>query len=294
MLIATAIMTVGLVMIATIFPVGVRLTGLSAERSVAAVVADEAFAKIQLYGLRDFADWPAALLNPTNPVAAETMCSPYRYTAGYAGPDGVYWTGDDNDVSPGLDGSWGTTDDIYWDAAELVYPSSVDHIDQEKRYYWSALCRRVDIKDVQVTVFVTSKTFAGMSYHAFQHNGTDYVPSQTGPWPSPVRVSISFDTAAGKEKILYLADDAYYTAAEAQAFFGEGYTIVDDYTGKIYRVLEVNSIGGVTEIMLYDEWEPNFGNPTGGAVWVVPPGVGSDRYPCVGVFQRVIRFDAIQ
>jgi hypothetical protein len=292
MLIATAIMTVGLVMIATIFPVGVRLTGLSAERSVAAVVADEAFAKIQLYGLRDFVNWPAAQLNPVagnpDPDATYYFCDLFSYTTMYedAGPDGLY----------------GTPDDVYVDSAwdEFLYPSFMNS-GEEQKYHWSALCRRTDLKDVQVTVLITNKTFAGMSYHAFQYDGTDYVPSQTGPWPSPVRVSVSFDAAAGQEKILRLADDSYYTAAEAQAFFGEGFTIVDDYSGRIYRVLEVKDVDdpadGVMDLVLYDDWQPDPAVtvfPHMETVWVVPPGVGSDRYPCVGVFQRVIRFDAIQ
>ena len=61
MLIATGIMAIGLVMVATIFPVGVKLTSMSTERTIGAVVADEAFAKIQLYGLRDFVNWPVAI-----------------------------------------------------------------------------------------------------------------------------------------------------------------------------------------------------------------------------------------
>ena len=45
-LIATGIMAIGLVMVATIFPVGVKLTALTTERTIGVIVADEAFAKI--------------------------------------------------------------------------------------------------------------------------------------------------------------------------------------------------------------------------------------------------------
>ena len=48
---SAGILAIGFVLIAGAFPVGARLTGIATERSIAAVAADEAFAKIQLYGL---------------------------------------------------------------------------------------------------------------------------------------------------------------------------------------------------------------------------------------------------
>jgi prepilin-type N-terminal cleavage/methylation domain-containing protein len=53
-LLAVGILAVGLLFIAGTFPVGIALTTVAAERTVAAVAADEAFAKIQLYGIDDF------------------------------------------------------------------------------------------------------------------------------------------------------------------------------------------------------------------------------------------------
>jgi len=271
MLIATGIMAVGLVLVATIFPVGVKLTGLSAERSIAAVAADEAFAKVRLYGLRDFQYWPVA--------DANDMCTDFMFTSDWGDLDGD-----------------GEMDDLALDWSEFLYPSTVVPVTEDQKYHWSALCRRVGDKDVQVTVFVTRRTFAGTNYYGYPYNGTSFVPNQTESWPSPVRVSITFDdTTVGKEKILYLADDAYYLATDAQSFFNEGYTVVDDYTGKIYRILEKKKDNGdeVLDLVLYDEWQPDADDPTDGAIWVVPPGVGSSRYPCVGVFQRVLHFDEI-
>lgn len=68
---AVGILSVGLMMIATLFPVGIYLTSVAAERTMAAVIADEAFAKIQLYGLPglpsgtgDYNSIPGLIIDP--------------------------------------------------------------------------------------------------------------------------------------------------------------------------------------------------------------------------------------
>jgi prepilin-type N-terminal cleavage/methylation domain-containing protein len=50
-LMAVGILTVGMLLIATMFPVGIYLTAVASERTMAAIVADEAFAKIQFYSI---------------------------------------------------------------------------------------------------------------------------------------------------------------------------------------------------------------------------------------------------
>jgi Tfp pilus assembly protein PilV len=50
-LMAVGILTVGLLLVATMFPAAIYMTTVASERTMAAIVADEAFAKIQLYGL---------------------------------------------------------------------------------------------------------------------------------------------------------------------------------------------------------------------------------------------------
>ena len=47
---ATGILAIGFVFIASVFPVGVKLTAVATEQTIAPIVADEAFAKIKLYG----------------------------------------------------------------------------------------------------------------------------------------------------------------------------------------------------------------------------------------------------
>ena len=48
-LMAVGILSIGMMLVATMFPVGIYLTSVASERTMAAIVADEAFAKIQLY-----------------------------------------------------------------------------------------------------------------------------------------------------------------------------------------------------------------------------------------------------
>jgi prepilin-type N-terminal cleavage/methylation domain-containing protein len=50
-LMAVGILSIGLMLIATMFPAALYLTTVASERTMAAIVADEAFAKIQLFGL---------------------------------------------------------------------------------------------------------------------------------------------------------------------------------------------------------------------------------------------------
>lgn len=334
MLIATGIMTVGLVMIATIFPVGVKLTSMSAERSIAAVAADEAFAKVRLYGLRDFADWPSAQIDAAKPtptyadsaMATYDSCDLFKYTTQvevFKGLDGLWETQDDLYFSPGINGLYESTnsgagaDDVPVNMGdELMYPSTVmPTVEGAQKYHWSALCRRTGLKDVQVTVFVTHTTFAGVNYYAYPYDAAsqNYFPTGTAIWPAPIPVNVAYDptktTSSPLKELEILPDDAYNlqwgASGTVLGFFGEGYTIVNNRDGKIYRILEMKDTddNGTRETMvLYTDWQwagydANPLTPPGSAqtetVWVVPPGVGSDRYPCVGVFQQVMHFDNI-
>ena len=50
-LIAVGILAVGMIFIAGVFPAGIYLTTIATERTIAAVAADEAFAKIKIYAI---------------------------------------------------------------------------------------------------------------------------------------------------------------------------------------------------------------------------------------------------
>lgn len=243
-LLAIGIITVGMLFIAGVFPVGIHFTTVATERTISAVVADEAFAKIRLYGIADFNSWPVP------PVVA---CVDYSVVS-YLGINPV-------DV-------------------EFGYPSDPNVDISRKQYYWSALCRRVDPDPnnrlVQVTVFVCRKVGSGIMYRGWATN-----------WPVPVPVGVSMGPGP---KELTITDPLEKT------FINDGYIIVGNEFGRIYRVLERYVDNPVTpmpddQTILLDldqVWGP--GNTPPSMVWVVPPPIGGGRCPFVAIYQRVIRF----
>jgi hypothetical protein len=134
-LLAVATLAIGMLFIAGTFLAGIHLTAITAERTTAAVAADEAFAKIKLYGI-----------NPTDP---NLFVGPLRRFEDVAARRPV-------------------------PAEEFAYPSTQVDI-SEKQYYWSALCQHVDPNGasrpsrlVQVTVFVIRKTASAASYPSYR------------------------------------------------------------------------------------------------------------------------------
>lgn len=240
-LMATGILALGMVFVAGLFPAAIYFTAISTERTMAVAVADEAFAKIRLYGVD-------VNLPPTG-------------------------------VLPQVGNSNQTVD---FSAASIIKSIPIDEFGYpsingvDKGYCWSALCRRVSGARpgetlVQVTVFVCRRTMAGAKYYRPDSAG-NFVPGQISDWPAPVKVGIS--NAVGKE--FTIMDNTQRT------FISAGSTIVEDTSGRIYRVLSRNDV-----VHLDRPWVAVSGPIQ---VWVMPPPVGGGRYPCVGVFQKEILF----
>jgi len=250
-LLAVGIIAVGMLFIAGVFPVGIHFTTIASERTIAAVVADEAFAKIRLYGVVDFN-------SPLWPVPPGIACADFR------------------------DVSYGAVNPV-----EFAYPSDPNIDISDKQFYWSALCRRVVDPDpnsrlVQVTVFVSRKVGAGAIYR----RRDPLAPPALTTVPSPVPVWINVSQPVGFNPSNLLVVDAILNDnVDEITFVNDGYTIVDNVSGQIYRVLERDSI--VPDMIILDRpWQG--GLP--GLVWVVPPPVSGGRRPCIAVYQRVIRF----
>jgi prepilin-type N-terminal cleavage/methylation domain-containing protein len=252
-LIAVGILAVGMVFIAGVFPVGIRLTTVATERTVAAVIADEAFAKIKIYATGDS--------SITGDDIQLNALSPYELRP--------YGTIDFNDIFPAMKDAG---------CNEFLYPSTGTDTGQ-KQYCWSALCRRIENDPnnrlVQVTVFVCRKTSPSLKYH--EPNG-----GKNGDWPRPVKVKV-LQGGSLNDNELEIDGSDYKT------FINDGYTIVDDETGRLYRVLERYPDNDKV-ILLDRDWDdsPPGGSPN--AVWVIPPPVNGGRYPCIAVYQKVIRF----
>ena len=233
-LIAVGILAVGMTFIAGVFPAGIYLTTIATERTIAAVAADEAFAKIKIYGI-----------DPNK--LEETKLKDF------------------NDVLPAT---------INIDPCEFTYPST--NIAAEKQYCWSALCRGVDTNSpdgrlVQVTVFISRKVSPNLEY-------PDPGGSGTVSWPAPFKVNVS----GGNNEL--------QISSGKEAYINDGYTIVDDVTGRIYRVLERYKAPDDTKVLLDRNWDGSSPGGTPQNVWVVPPPVGGGRYPCIAVYQKLIRF----
>ena len=219
-LLAVGTFAIGMIFVAGVFPVAIRFTTIATERTIAAVVTDEAFAKIRLYGV-DFN-------SPLWPTPPPTACVDF------------------NDVSS-----------VPLNRDEFAYPSTPTD-PANKQYFWSALCR-LDPNDptgrsVQVTVFVSRKT-------------------GSGPIPVPRQVGVS--GTFGSDVLQIIGE---------KTFINDGYTIVDDRTGDIYRVLERYRGDEDNIIELDKDWQG------GDLVWVVPPPATGGRYPCIAIYQKVIRF----
>ncbi|MBN1391830.1 MAG: prepilin-type N-terminal cleavage/methylation domain-containing protein [Sedimentisphaerales bacterium] len=245
-LLAVGIIAIGMTFVAGVFPVGIYLTTVATERTVAAIVADEAFAKIRLCGV-----------------------DPNRLS-------GTNALDDFNDVLPA---------GVNFDPDEFAYPSDPGISNSEKQYFWSALCRRVGAAPdrlVQVTVFISRKVNPNLEYYRPGSDGTInwLLP---GVINRPVPVKIGVDSVPGRDNELSIDRE------DDEKCISDGYTIVDDETGRIYRVLERYASPG-SVILLDRNWDDSSPGGPPDAVWVVPPPVTRGRYPCIAIYQKVIKF----
>ncbi len=226
-LLAVGTFAIGMIFISGTFLTGIHFATIATERTIAAIAADEAFAKIRLYGV--------SLTNPN--LAVDQMTS------------------------------FEVLNPIAVD--EFAYPSTKRLA--RKQYYWSALCRQVDSNPtnrlVQVTVFISRKVGNRSTYPG----GTQR--------PVPVEVGVSTVAGIGNENKLTI------NVPGEETFISGGRTIADNQTGRLYRVLKRDA--DAPNIIVLDRvWQGGLS----GSVWVVPPPLGGGRYPCMAIYQKVIRF----
>lgn len=258
-LIAVGTLAIGLTFIGGTFLAGIHLSTVSSERTIAAVVANEAFAKIKLYGVGVYD--PNTGYWAIDPNLDGTYQTPFeRLDHRFPLPDGIDDPNDPNDPPD--------------DANEnlFAYPSTrAPWID--KQYFWSALCRVVSADPgdrlIQVTVFVSRKVLRSGGYVG------------GSVWPVPVEVAVSAITGATNENMLQIDD------ATQQSYIGEGATIINGQTGRIHRVLP--SDPDYPDVIVLDTpWQD--GGAAVSSVWVVPPPPSGGRKPCIAVYQKLIRF----
>ncbi len=256
-LIAVATLAVGLLFIGGTFMTGVYFSTVSTERTIGSVVADEAFAKIKLYGLNPKAIDPVGLyaLDPNSGDPASIPFVPFDWLENIP-------------------------------STEYLYPSTSDT--SAAQYSWGAICRRMPGSErlVQVTVFVSREGGAHSQYRV-RKQGAAWPGLDVSDLPRPVRVSVVQNP--GSPIDIQIVDSLATDGIDERAFINDGASIVDDATGQIYRVRE-RSATQPDRITLDRAWKGGTGTPATGGVWVVPPSVSGGRHPLVAIYQQVLRF----
>lgn len=249
-LLAAGILMIGFMLIAGTLPVGIKLTAMGTERTIGAVAADEAFAKVRLFGINDPNFWFDNL---------NGGCVDY------------VWISHPSFLTP--------------NDPEYSYPST-DVRPDTKKYHWAAMLKCCTFPDTfQVTVFVSRDTGLNMKYPYADYIG---VLSDVD-YPRPVPVLVEPVDAAGNVVVAGWADRIHVLTAGFEGFITDESVLLDDRTGQIMRVLErFRDDPTFTIITLEDKlFDAAFGPR---CVWVIPPAQGSGRYPGVGVYQRTIKF----
>lgn len=241
-LMAVGTLAIGMVFIAGTFLVAIHFTGVTADRSIATVVANEAFAKIRIFDVN--------MLDPNLAIDRQSSFP--------------------EQVKP-LYLSRPVNSDVF------AYPST--RTATAKKYFWSALCRRDPndpYRSLLVTVFVSRKAGAIARY---RDPSDPFDPTKWIDRPVALRVDVSKVSIDPAPPVLAIA-------VGMERWIGPGFTIVEDSTGAIYRVVD-NGLGP-NEINL----DPAKPWPWVGPriVWVVPPPIGRGKGPCIEVYQSEIRF----
>ncbi len=264
-LLAVGTLAIGLTFIAGTFLTGIYFSTLSTERTIAAVAAEEAFAKIRLYDLDpDTIDDVVVQLHNLDPGRVDLNFPPY--------------------VPYELLGELAPT--------EFLYPSTANT--PANQYSWAAICKRLNAKPnggagglghlVQVIVFVSRKV--GPDARFPMQDGLAWSPT---PSTIPRPVHLTLDTDPDRLDTRALQPDELIVGDPEWHFITDGCIIVDDRSGQTYRVLE-RYADQPDRIRLDRVWEGGIFNGTERWIWVVPPPIAGGRNPLVAVYQRVFRF----
>jgi type II secretory pathway pseudopilin PulG len=261
-LMAVGTLAIGMLFIAGVFPAGILFSTQATERTIAAIVADEAFAMVKITAADPHAPVYSWHFAPDRMRSFERVANTQR---------------------------WASADESrHYDLPEedFAYPAT-DELDMtERRYVWSAMCRRTGLDDdspVQVTVFVCRRGAPGAEYWGRHPDPNDALSRLSMPRPVYVQVVQGGALTANQVEI---QDVDLARSDDEVTFVNDGSIIVDGVDGQLYRVLRRDDAGVLT---LERNWERDPSDPSG-LFWVLPPAAGGGRYPCIAVFQKVIKF----
>lgn len=306
-LLATGILAIGFVMIAMVFPVGIKLTSVATERTIGPVAAQEAEAKLNLYGI-DEATLPNTPV--TSPDQNMRLFCRHVYTINSiqifqnAGifPADLNWLLRTESFYPSLD-------ELYFDFDNDTIP------DDSHKYRWWALCRRTDPGQGQAVIFVCRRIGEGMQYFGIDPVNFDSAPhnprmgltvTPADPyypdWPMPVPVQMTILTITPNRLQLQNPQPTagslypYFPVQDSYRFFTEDCRIVDDTNGQIHRILDRQDADndGFAETLVIQPslvFPPATPSPALKTFWVVPPAYNSSRDPCINVYTFPIQLN---
>jgi prepilin-type N-terminal cleavage/methylation domain-containing protein len=267
-MLAAAILVIGLMLVAGAFPVGIKLTAVATERTIGAIVSAEASAKIKLFG------------NPNGPGQ-----DPY----GFDFDSPLFLSGGAIHFhEPGIFRNTLPADF----ADEFAYPSA--NPNEKKYYHWSGLVKHLGGTEIIATVFVTRVTGAGAKYPS-PYN------SSTVDTPKPIRFGVDQSvlpaSPGGFVDELLINDYPYTTTLDETTRIGHiadgavlAMVIPSSPEVQLFKILEVNrdsTDAGYGTIKLVDKI---FSTDVNHHFWVIPTAVGSSRNPCIAVYPETITF----
>lgn len=279
-LLAAGILVIGLILVAGAFPLGIKMTTVSTERTVGTVVADEAIAKIRL------------LIDPND-----------------AGQD---YYGIDTSVLDSLETPVYDLGELFvsfQDSTPLLYQGVVSDVDltwpsvdteDDKYYYWSALLKyampttgKGYPTDLDAVVFISRITGLGAEYPDPAN------PSLRINIPKPVIVPV--DTAASDGTKIVVMDDSTTPFDERDYFdhiVEDAVLIMTENNPPLTSPLTASAHD--TMVLIVKKLNPvdytiTLDNPIDAAqvnsfFWFVPTSYNSSRNPCIGVYQERIPF----
>ncbi|AQQ70122.1 type IV pilus modification protein PilV [Limihaloglobus sulfuriphilus] len=251
-LVAAGILTVGMMLVLTLFPLGIQLTAETVKQNMASVVASEAFAKVRLH-----------IVNVESFIDAN----------------------DDTEKTELFDNAAGGGVNIRdWD---FYYPSTplraADASDQPEssRYFWSALIRPVNPQTgiFQVTVLVFYRQ--DMQSEFYTETGTDDELEL-------IEVSVTDPGMVDIESWLEYGGDHWLITEDSPIIdskTGRIYRVMEKRVENNDAVFRIDR-GWVERYGDPDQSSTNSDLPAD--VWIVPPPVGASGTNCIGVFQRVM------
>ncbi|NLH43914.1 MAG: type II secretion system protein [Planctomycetes bacterium] len=255
-LMAVGTLAIGMTFIGGTFLTGIYFATLSTERTVAAVASEEAFAKMQIFGL-----------DVDDPNLKTSEFVPYEDLTTLPAKETFY---------PSTSGD---SDRQYsWSALCRRVVDVNDGPD-------GAATKRGEL--IQCVVFISRETGAHSSYRKRQ-SGSIWPQLAQTDLPCPVRVNIAQNS--GMTDQVLVKDAVSGDAVDERTFVAQGSILVDNATGGIYRVLERDKTQP-EKVTLDRAWDGgDLTASDGGWVWVVPPPVAGGRIPCIAVYQKIIRF----